>query len=130
MTPMRTLGNMQGGTGKLITPSYSQLDAVYNIAYGTDSTFRPNISEPGALEQWLLADGRTPFQNEFLTEVTLAQWRTIALAQGGMSGSFKWYKAMMRGYNTADEEGECMCEIVFLPFLYIARLLYKWLCPS
>ena len=67
-----------------------------------------NISEPGALEQWLLADGRIFFYNEFLTEVTLDQWRTIMLAQGGMEGSFKWYRAMMCGYNTADEQGEWM----------------------
>ncbi|KAI5364469.1 hypothetical protein J4E82_011411 [Alternaria postmessia] len=80
------------------------LDALYNIAYGADVNYVRNISEPGALEQWLLADGRIFFYNEFLTEVTLDQWRTIMLAQGGMEGSFKWYRAMMRGYNTADEQ--------------------------
>ncbi|KAJ4985016.1 epoxide hydrolase [Stagonosporopsis vannaccii] len=80
------------------------LDALYNIAYGTDITWARNISEVGALERWLLADGRTPFHNEFLTEVTLEQWRTITIAQGGTKGSFRWYQAMMRGYNTADEQ--------------------------
>lgn len=60
----------------------------------------------GALKRWLLADGRIPFQNEFLTDVTLAQWRTIVRAQGGMDGPLKWYRAMMRGYNTADENGK------------------------
>jgi len=82
---------------------------LYNIAYGTDINYVRNISEPGALEQWLLADGRIPFHNEFLTEVTLDQWRTITLAQGGTEGSFKWYRAMMRGYNTADEQGQWIC---------------------
>ncbi|EPE31181.1 alpha/beta-Hydrolase [Glarea lozoyensis ATCC 20868] len=80
------------------------LDALYNIAYGTDITWAPNITEVGALERWLHADGRIPFQNEFLTDTTLAQWRTILQAQGGMDGPFKWYRAMMRGYNTADEQ--------------------------
>ncbi|EHL02881.1 putative epoxide hydrolase 2 [Glarea lozoyensis 74030] len=84
--------------------SYVQLDALYNIAYGTDITWAPNITEVGALERWLHADGRIPFQNEFLTDTTLAQWRTILQAQGGMDGPFKWYRAMMRGYNTADEQ--------------------------
>jgi hypothetical protein len=82
-----------------------------------------NISEPGALEQWLLADGRISFYNEFLTEVTLDQRRTIILAQGGMEGSFKWYRAMMRGYNTADEQGEWMRAFLNLlpcPFIFVS----------
>lgn len=58
----------------------------------------------GALERWLLDDGRIPFHNEYLTDVTLAQWRTIVRAQGGMDGANKWYRAVMRGYNTLDEE--------------------------
>jgi hypothetical protein len=109
---------------------------LYNIAYGTDINYVRNISDPGALEQWLLADGRIPFHNEFLTEVTLDQWRTIMLAQGGTEGSFKWYRAMMRGYNTADEQGEWIRAFlnlfsrssVFLAhFLSLSRLLLSLL---
>ncbi|KAH8886021.1 hypothetical protein GQ53DRAFT_828392 [Thozetella sp. PMI_491] len=80
------------------------LDALYNIAYGTDITWDPNITAVGVLEHWLLVDGRTPFQNEYLTDVTLAQWRSIVQAQGGMDGPFNCNRAMMRGYNTADKE--------------------------
>ncbi|KAH8635681.1 alpha/beta-Hydrolase [Alternaria alternata] len=80
------------------------LDALYNIAYGTDAAWASHITVVGALERWLLDDGRIPFHNEYLTDVTLAQWRTIVQAQGGMDGANKWYRAMMRGYNTLDEE--------------------------
>ncbi|KAL1793838.1 hypothetical protein ACET3X_007259 [Alternaria dauci] len=80
------------------------LDALYNIAYGADTVWVSNIAVVGALERWLLGDGRIPFENEHLTDVTLSQWRTIVKAQGGMDGANKWYRAMMRGYNTNDEE--------------------------
>ncbi|KAH6628994.1 Alpha/Beta hydrolase protein [Boeremia exigua] len=80
------------------------LDALYDIAYGADSTWVHHITVVGALERWLLDDGRIPLETEYLTDVTRAQWRTIVQAQGGMDGANKWYRAMMRGYNTVDEE--------------------------
>ncbi|KAJ4983433.1 hypothetical protein SVAN01_11085 [Stagonosporopsis vannaccii] len=97
------------------------LEALYYIAFGADKNSVLNFTEVGALERWLLADGRLDIQNEFFTDVTLAQWLTIARAQGGMNGLNKWYRAMMRGYNTADEEalGAAISPVVTKPALFV-----------
>jgi len=84
-----------------------QLDSAYSLMFSSDTpkVMVENFNTIGALQEWLSADRRAEFGNDFITNVTSEQWKTITRAQGGLEAGLKWYKAFLRGINSADEDG-------------------------
>jgi len=85
-----------------------QLDSSYSLLFSsnTPKEWVENFNTIGALQQWLVADRRAEFGNDFITNSTREQWKTIVHAQGGLEAGLKWYKSYLRGINSADANGK------------------------
>lgn len=85
-----------------------QLDSLYSLMYSSDTpkVMVENFNTIGTLQEWLAADRRAEFGNDFITNSTREQWKTITRAQGGLEAGLKWYKSYLRGINSADEDGK------------------------
>lgn len=93
----------------------SQLDSMYTLAYTYNATyFKEDFARIDAYERRLLEDKIAPIGGEYVIRVTQEQWKSIITSQGGLHGPLKWYKANMRGINTADEEGKKISTRIFL----------------
>jgi len=80
-----------------------------------------NFNPIGALQEWLAADKRAEYGNDFITNSTREQWKNIVRAQGGVEANLKWYKSYLRGINSADEnEIRSMSGVIEQPSLFIA----------
>jgi len=84
-----------------------QLDSAYSLMFSSDApkVMVENFNTIGALQEWLAADRRAEFGNDFITNSTREQWKTIIRAQGGLEAGLRWYKSFLRGINSADEDG-------------------------
>ncbi|THY80317.1 alpha/beta-hydrolase [Aureobasidium pullulans] len=99
-----------------------QLDSLYSLMYSSDTpkVMVENFNTIGALQEWLAADRRAEFGNDFITNSTREQWKTITRAQGGLEAGLKWYKSYLRGINSADEdEIRSMSGVIEQPSLFI-----------
>jgi len=85
-----------------------QLDSLYSLMYSSDTpkVMVEDFNTIGALQGWRAADRRAEFGNDFITNSTREQWKTITRAQGGLEAGLKWYKSYLRGINSADKDGK------------------------
>ncbi|KAH6613068.1 Alpha/Beta hydrolase protein [Boeremia exigua] len=81
------------------------LDSLFSLYYtsATPTTWIENFNTPGKLQEWLAADKRAEFGNEYITNSTREIWKSIVKAQGGLEAPLKWYKAFLQGVNSKDE---------------------------
>ncbi|KAL1801721.1 hypothetical protein ACET3X_002063 [Alternaria dauci] len=84
----------------------THLDSIYSLhfSHNMPNDWIENVAKVDGLESWLAADRRAEYGNEWVTNTTRAQWQATTRAQGGVESAQKWYKAMMRGINSADED--------------------------
>lgn len=88
---------------------------MYTLAYTYNATyFKEDFARIDAYERRLLEDKLAPIGGEYVIRVTQEQWKSIIRSQGGLHGPLKWYKANMRGINTADKEGKKISTRIFL----------------
>jgi soluble epoxide hydrolase/lipid-phosphate phosphatase len=60
------------------------------------------------------------YGNDYITNSTREQWKTITRAQGGVETAQRWYKALLRGINSEDEdEVRSMSGMMEQPSLFI-----------
>ena len=60
------------------------------------------------------------YGNDYITNSTREQWKTITRAQGGVEAAQRWYKALLRGINSEDEdEVRPMSGIIRQPSIFI-----------
>ncbi|THW88940.1 alpha/beta-hydrolase [Aureobasidium pullulans] len=100
----------------------AHLDSLYCLMYSSDTpkVMVENFNTIGALQEWLAADRSAEFGNDFVTNSTREQWKTITRAQGGLEAGLKWYKSYLRGINSADEdEIRSMSGVIEQPSLFI-----------
>ncbi|THX79719.1 alpha/beta-hydrolase [Aureobasidium pullulans] len=100
----------------------AHLDSLYSLMYSSDTpkVMVENFNTIGALQEWLAADRRAEFGNDFITNSTREQWKTITRAQGGLEAGLKWYKSYLRGIKSADEdEIRSMSGVIEQPSLFI-----------
>ncbi|KAH6865264.1 Alpha/Beta hydrolase protein [Alternaria rosae] len=101
----------------------AHLDSLYSLAYSFNApkVMMENFNTIGALQEWLAADRKAEYGNDFITNSTREQWKTIVRAQGGVEANLKWYKSYLRGINSVDEdEIRLMSGIIEQPSLFIA----------
>ncbi|KAH8629749.1 alpha/beta-hydrolase [Alternaria alternata] len=90
-------------TDEAITAYDNHLDSVYTLWYTNNATYQQQYLAPyKALKTWLSQDRQAPYGGAYISEVTKAQWKSIAKRQGGLSGGLNWYKANLQGVNSAD----------------------------
>lgn len=61
------------------------------------------------------------YGNDYITNSTREQWKTITRAQGGIEAAQKWYKALLQGVNSKNEDDvRSMSGTIEQPSLFIA----------
>ncbi|KAH6862970.1 Alpha/Beta hydrolase protein [Alternaria alternata] len=100
----------------------AKLDSFYSLIYSsnTPTDWIEHIAKIGASQEWLAADRMAEYGNSYITNSTREQWKTITQAQGGVEAAQRWYKALLRGINSKDEdEVRSMSGIIEQPSLFI-----------
>ena len=98
------------------------MDSFYSLIYSsnTPTDWIEHIAKIGASQEWLAADRMAEYGNDYITNSTREQWKTITRAQGGVEAAQRWYKALLRGINSEDEdEVRSMPGIIEQPSLFI-----------
>jgi pimeloyl-ACP methyl ester carboxylesterase len=99
------------------------LDSFYSLHYSsnTPTDWIEHIAKIGAFQEWLAADRMAEYGNDYITNFTREQWKTITRAQGGIEAAQKWYKALLQGVNSKNEDDvRSMSGIIEQPSLFIA----------
>ena len=100
----------------------AKLDSFYSLIYSsnTPTDWIEHIAKIGASQEWLAADRMAEYGNSYITNSTREQWKSITRAQGGVEAAQRWYKALLRGINSEDEdEVRSMPGIIERPSLFI-----------
>lgn len=98
------------------------MDSFYSLHYSsnTPTDWIEHIAKIGAFQEWLAADRMAEYGNDYITNSTREQWKTITRAQGGIEAAQKWYKAFLQGINSGDEdEIRSMSGVIQQPSLFI-----------
>ncbi|RYN47470.1 hypothetical protein AA0118_g12211 [Alternaria tenuissima] len=109
--------------GHVLMDEHASLDSFYSLHYSsnTPTDWIEHIAKIGAFQEWLAADRMAEYGNDYITNSTREQWKTITRAQGGIEAAQKWYKALLQGVNSKNEDDvRSMSGIIEQPSLFIA----------
>lgn len=92
-----------------------QFDSFDSLGFTSNSTAqREEFVRTGRMQEWLAADKRAQWGNEYITNSTREQRKTIVQAQGGLEAHLKWYRSFVEGINSADEKGKIYSNQTFV----------------